>query len=431
LPSGEARIGELANNGIPGVIWKSDNQMANRIAVLPLVLALLLHGCSAKPKPRSGRVPVRVAVAAEMPMPFQLTSVGTVEAIQSANVAAQVGGVITRVAFREGDHVRAGQVLFRLDARPFRAALDQAVAVLERDRARAATARAEAQRSQRLYEENVLSQAEWDQRRTEAEALAATVRADEASVRTARLNLEFASIRAPISGQTGRLLAREGDYVRAGANETLVTIIQPRPIRVRFTVPDRDVPQVLRYRAENPRVLVQPAGGGAAPSEGKLVFVDQSVDASTGTLLLKGEFANADGRLVPGQFVDVRLVLFVAPRALVIPSAAVSTGQEGPYVYLVRPDSTVVPRPVAIERTQDDAAIVASGLSAGDRVVTDGQLRLSPGAKVQIRAAGAAVPGAAAAAAGAPGVAPAASRGVNRGAAGAPGSGAGAGAGTP
>lgn len=325
-------------------------------------------------------------------MPYQLTSVGTVEAIQSANVAAQVTGVITRVTFHEGDFVRAGQVLFRLDSRPFRAAFDQASAVLERDRARYETARSDAQRSQKLYEESVLSQAEWDQKRTDAQALAATVRADEAAVRTARLNLDYATIRAPISGQSGRLLAREGDLVREGGDQTLVTIIQPRPIRVRFTVPDREVALVQRYRGGSPRVLVQPAGGVSAPSEGKLVFVDQSVDASTGTMLLKGEFANADGRLVPGQFVDVRLVLFVAPRALVIPAAAVSTGQEGPYVYLVRPDSTVVPRPVAIERTQDDAAIVASGLAPGDRVVTDGQLRLSPGAKVQLRGAGGGAP---------------------------------------
>ncbi len=366
--------------------------MAHRHVVLPLVVSLFLVGCSAKPKPRSGRVPVRTAVAVEMSMPYQLTSVGTVEAIQSANVAAQVTGVITRVTFHEGDFVRAGQVLFRLDSRPFRAAFDQASAVLERDRARYETARSDAQRSQKLYEESVLSQAEWDQKRTDAQALAATVRADEAAVRTARLNLDYATIRAPISGQSGRLLAREGDLVREGGDQTLVTIIQPRPIRVRFTVPDREVALVQRYRGGSPRVLVQPAGGVSAPSEGKLVFVDQSVDASTGTMLLKGEFANADGRLVPGQFVDVRLVLFVAPRALVIPAAAVSTGQEGPYVYLVRPDSTVVPRPVAIERTQDDAAIVASGLAPGDRVVTDGQLRLSPGAKVQLRGAGGGAP---------------------------------------
>lgn len=364
-------------------------------------MALAPLGCGAKKQARSARVSVTVATAAETPMPFQLTSVGTVEAIQAANVAAQVSGVIQKVAFREGENVRAGQVLFRLDARPFRATLDQAVAVLERDRARARSAGSEMRRAERLYAENVLSQSEWDQKRADAEAMAATVRADSAAVQTARLNVEFASIRAPISGRTGRLLAREGDYVRAGTNEALVTIIQPQPIWVRFTVPDRDVPLVMRYRGERPRVLVQQSGGGTAPTEGKLVFIDSAVDPGTGTLLLKGEFPNQDGRLVPGQFVNVRLILFVAPRALVVPAVSVSTGQEGSYVYVVRPDSTAMLRPVVIERTQDELAIVASGLSAGDRVVTDGQNRLSPGSKVTIQTAGSPGPGGAAVPAGA------------------------------
>jgi membrane fusion protein, multidrug efflux system len=364
-------------------------------------VALPLLGCGAKKQTRSTRVSVTVATAVETPMPFQLTSVGTVEAIRAANVAAQVSGVIQKVAFREGENVRSGQVLFRLDARPFRATLDQAVAVLERDRARARSAWSEMRRAERLYAENVLSQSEWDQKRADAEAMAATVRADSAAVQTARLNVEFASIRAPISGRTGRLLAREGDYVRSGTNEALVTIIQPQPIWVRFTVPDRDVPLVLRYRQEHPRVLVQQPGGGAAPTEGKLVFIDSAVDPGTGTLLLKGEFPNQDGRLVPGQFVDVRLILFVAPRALVIPSVSVSTGQEGSYVYVVRADSTAMLRPVVIERSQDELAIVASGLSAGDRVVTDGQNRLSPGSKVTIQSASTPGPGGAAMPAGA------------------------------
>jgi len=316
-------------------------------------------------------------------MPFQLTSVGNVEAIRSANVAAQVTGVVTQVAFQEGATVRAGQVLFHLDSRPYRAALDQAAGVLERDRALAEAAQQQAQRSQKLYEENVLSQAEWDQARSDSESKTAMVRADEALLQTARLNLEFASIRAPISGKTGPLLVHKGDLVRSGTNEPLVTIIQPQPIWVTFTVPDRAVPLVQRYRASGMQVTVQPPGG--APSEGKVVFVNQSVDQGTGTLLLKGEFPNRDGRLVSGQFVNVRLTLFVSPRALVIPAIAVSTGQEGPYVYLVQKDSTVTPRPVVVDRTQDEMAVLTSGLSPGDWVVTDGQLRLSPGAKVLIR----------------------------------------------
>jgi membrane fusion protein, multidrug efflux system len=321
-------------------------------------------------------------------MPYQLTSTGTVEAIRMASVAAQVTGVIQRVSFREGDYVRAGQVLFQLDPRPFRAALDQAMAVLQRDRAQAENANSDAQRSKTLYEQSVLSQSEWDVKRSTAEAATATVKGDEAAVRTARINLGYASIRAPIAGKTGRLLVHEGDLVRSGTNDALVTITQPKPIWVRFTVPDKDVSTVLRYKDAKPRVVVQASGDGSPPSEGKLVFVDSSVDPTTGTLLLKGEFPNTDGRLVPGQFVDARLILTVEQRALVIPSVAVSNGQQGTFVYRVQPDSTVAPQPVTVERTQDDLAVLSAGLSPGDMVVTDGQLRLSPGAKVVIRRAG-------------------------------------------
>ena len=344
-------------------------------------------GCAQKKAARNVRVPVRVATTAEQPMPFVLTSVGTVEALRTAAVGSQVGGVVTKISFQEGDQVRAGQILIQLDPRPFRAALDQASAALARDRARAETARLDAERSKRLFEESVLSVAEWDQKRAEAEALAATVRADSAMMATARLNLDYTSIRAPISGRTGRLVVNVGDYVRAATSEPLVTVVEPHPIRVRFTIPEREVPLLQRHLREGPRVEIRP--GAAAPREGKLIFVDNAVDAVSGTLLLKGEFANVDGSLVPGQFVDVRLILYVAERALVIPAQAVSTGQQGPYVYVVQPDSTVAVRPVEIEHTQDELSVVRSGLEPGESVVTDGQLRLSPGSRVVVRAAAA------------------------------------------
>ena len=355
------------------------------MALLLTIPMIVWSGCAPKKAARNVRVPVRVAATTEQPMPFVLTSVGTVEALRTASVGSQVGGVVTQISFREGDVVRAGQVLIQLDPRPFRAALDQTRAALARDRARAETAQLDADRSKRLFEENVLSVAEWDQKRAEAEALSATVRADSAMVATARLNLEYASIRAPISGRTGRLVVNVGDYVRAATSEPLVTVLEPHPIRVRFTIPERDVPLLQRHLREGPRVEIRP--GAAAPREGKLIFVDNTVDAVSGTLLLKGEFANQDGSLVPGQFVDVRLVLYVAEKALVIPSQSVSTGQQGTYVYVVQQDSTVAVRPVEIEHTQDDLAVVRAGLEAGESVVTDGQLRLSPGARVVIRKA--------------------------------------------
>ena len=339
-------------------------------------------GCAGKPRVRAPRVPIEVETASFRVVPFQLESNGTVEAIQSANVAAQVGGVITRVAFREGDTVRKEQLLFQIDPRPYHAILDQTTATLAKDRAQEEAALQEANRSRQLYAEKVLSQSEWDQKLADAQALAATVQADSAQVRTARLNLEFASVRAPIAGKTGRLLVHEGDYVRAQTSDPLVTIIQPDPILVRFTIPEQQVPMLQRYRS-SARVTISPAG---ELSEGKLVFIDQMVDPMSGTLLLKGEFPNRDGRLVPGQFVDVRLVLFTSANALVVPAQAVSMGQQGSYVYVVQPDSTAIPRNITVDRTQGDVAVIASGLTAGERVVTDGQLRLSPGAKVLIRA---------------------------------------------
>lgn len=355
--------------------------------LLCLTALLASSGCGTKTAPRTGRIPVTVAPVAEGAVPFALHATGTVEAIQTAAVGSQVGGVVQRVAFREGDAVQAGQLLIQLDPRPFRAALDQASAALARDRARAETARLEAERARNLFSQNMLSQAEWDQSRADAEAMAATVRSDSAAVDMAQLNLEYSAIRAPITGRSGRLMVHEGDYVKAATSDPLVTIIQPHPIRVRFSVPDRDVPLLQQHRREIPRVELRLGGDSTSTIEGKLVFVDNAVDPVSGTLLLKGEFPNRDGRLVPGQFADVRLVLFVAPRALTIPARAVSLGQQGAFVYVMAPDSTVAPRPITVDRTTDDVAIVSSGLTAGETVITDGQLRLSPGARVSVRGA--------------------------------------------
>ena len=358
---------------------------ARRWLLFPCILLLLVSsGCREKRAPRSARVAVSLATAMERDMPFALDATGSVEALQTAAVGSQVGGVVTRVAFHEGDNVRVGQLLFQLDPRPFQEAWDQAMAALARDRSQAETARNDAQRAKVLYEQNILAQSEWDQTRGNAEALAATVRADSAAANTARLNLEYAAIRAPISGRTGRLMVHVGDYVKPSTSDPLVTIIQPYPVRVTFKVPERDVPLVQRYRHTNPRVQVE-ADSGRAALEGKLVFVDNAVDPASGTLLLKGEFPNRDGRLVPGQFVDVRLVLYVAPRAVVVPTQAVASGQQGTYVYVLNADSTVSTRPVEVERTVDELAIVARGLRAWEPVVTEGQMRLSPGAKVLVR----------------------------------------------
>lgn len=349
-------------------------------------LALFLSAsCARQAKTRAPRVSVTVARVERRDVPVTLNATGTVEPIQSAAVGSQVGGVITRITFREGDEVRAGQVLVQLDPRPFRAALEQARAVLASARAQAESAHLDAQRAKELFDRSMVSQMEWDTKRTTAQSLAATVQSDSASVEKARLDLEYASIRAPVGGRTGRLMVHQGDYVKAATTDPLVTINQSRPVRVAFTVPADDVPLIQRYRADRPKVWVTANGGDSTRIEGALSFVDNAVDSQSGTLLLKGEFANLDLRLVPGQFVTVRLVLTVEPRATVVPMPAVSSGQQGSFVYVVNRDSTVTPRPVRVTRTVDEFAVVSSGLDAGEEVVTDGQLRLSPGARVVVR----------------------------------------------
>ena len=362
---------------------------AAAVAPAAFLLALTLAataGCAARPRPRATRVPVTVATVAQREMPFALSATGTIEALLSAAVGSQVGGVITRVAFREGDDVRQGQVLFELDPRPFRAALEQSNASLARSRGQAGIARLDAERAQTLYAQKVLSQAEWDQKRTASETAAATLAADSAAAENAQLNLAYASIRAPFAGRTGRLLVNEGDYVRPATSEPLVTINQRHPVRVRFTVPVGDVPMVQRYREAGARVIVTTPGPEAMSREGPLVFVDNAVDEASGTLLLKGEIPNRDGLLVPGQFVDVRLVLYVEPRATVVPAPAVTTGQSGTFVYVLNADSTVTARPVTVNRTVDELAVLTEGPAPGETVVTDGQFRLSPGARVLVRA---------------------------------------------
>jgi len=352
------------------------------------VLALAVAGCAAPKKPRAPRVPVVVAAAHVRSVPIALTVTGSVEAIRTASVGSQVGGTIVRIPFREGDEVAAGRVLFELDPRPFRNALAQARGALGKDRAQATLARLNANRMHALFDKQLAAQADWDQARATADAATATVEADSGAEREARLSLEYAAIKAPISGRTGRLLVHEGDYVKAESADPLVTINQTRPVRVSFAVPVDQVPLVQRYRAQHPRVYVHvPGVDSASTIEGSLVFADNAVDPASGTLLLKGEFANADGRLVPGQFVDVRLVLHEEPNLLVVPSPAVTSGQQGTFVYVLNADSTVTPRTVSVVRSADEMTVLAGGLKDGESVVTDGQLRLSPGARVFVQKA--------------------------------------------
>lgn len=366
---------------------------AGRSPRLPLPVAGLLAsallfpvaGCGGDRGPRSARVPVTVATVERSDMPLELVATGTLEPVESANVGSQVGGVVTALRIREGDEVRAGQALIQLDARPFQAAVQQAQGVLARDRSQWEVARAEAERARVLYQQQVLSQAEWDQKRHAAEALRATVSADSANLAQARLDLQFATIRSPIAGRTGDLKVNVGDLVKAGTSEPLVTVNRMRPMRVVFTLAQGDLPLLQRHRAGHPRVRVRLSESDTAFVEGRLVFVDNAVDAATGTVLLKGELPNEDGRLWPGGYVETHLVLTVEPGVVVAPSAAVTTGQQGTYVYVLGRDSTVTSRPVRLSRVQGDRAIVREGLQPGEVVITDGQFRLAPGSRVVVR----------------------------------------------
>ncbi len=353
-------------------------------AALSLLLAL---GCSRKGAGGPARVPVTVARAEQRAVPYEIVATGTVEPRQTVSVQSQVTGVLTQVAFHEGDEVAAGQVLFHIDARPFQATLDQAEAMLDRDQAQAQSAVLDAQRYAELVKQDYVTKSDYDAKRAAAEALQAVVRADSAAVANAALNVDWATIRAPIAGRTGRLLVREGNLVRANANATdpLVVINQIRPILVRFAVPEEHLADIQRYRKNRLPVLVSPSKTDTVFTEGTLTFVDNTVDTTTGTVLLKAEFPNRDNTLWPGEFLSVRLQLYVEDKALVVPAQAVMSGQQGTYLFVINQDGTARSQPVTVERTAGAYTVIAQGVRAGDEVVTDGQLRLVPGVPVEVK----------------------------------------------
>ncbi|MGE5174852.1 MAG: efflux RND transporter periplasmic adaptor subunit [Hyphomicrobiales bacterium] len=346
-------------------------------AAIALAALLAAAGCGGQKPKGAPPVPVVVARAETRTVPYAIDATGTVEPIQTVAVLPQVGGVITRVAFREGSEVAAGQVLFQIDPRPYRAALDQALAALSKDRAQAAAAVADAERYRSLADRDYATKDEYELKQANADALVAAVRADSAAAENARLNLDYATIRAPIAGHTGALLVHEGNVVKASGSDPLVTINQVRPILVRFAVPERYLDAIQRHRKPAPAVIVHADGGDSVRAAGRLTFVDNGVDAATGTILLKAEFPNKDGGLWPGQFVGVTLRLYEQPNALVVPGTAVLQGQQGTTVFVLQADRTVRSKPVVVERTADDVVVIGHGLAAGDSVVVDGQSRLA------------------------------------------------------
>jgi len=354
------------------------------LGVFIALVAITLAGCKEEAAPPAPPVPVTLATAERRPVPFELSATGTVEPLQTVAVQPQVSGPIVRIAFTEGQDVEKGQVLFQIDPRPFQAALARAEAILDRDRAQEANAKQEASRYAELAEQEYVTAQQYDQARTAAAAAAATLAGSEAAVSEARLNLQYATIRAPIAGRTGSLRVRAGNLVRSNETAPLVTINQIRPILVRFAVPAANLPLIQKYRSADLVVRAEPVGGGTA-SEGTLGFVDNAVDTTTGTILLKGTFPTTEGALWPGEFVSVRLRLYVDAEALTVPRRAVVAGQEGSYVFVVRSDSTAETTPVTVDRMAGEIAIVSGEIEPGDRVVVDGQLRLRQGSKVQVK----------------------------------------------
>ena len=352
-----------------------------------LAVALLAGGCGRADRAQQGGrppVPVKVGTVVRKTVPVGFRAIGHIEPIRTVMVTARVGGELQQVFFEEGQAVRAGDRLLAIDPRPFRAALAQSQAELARNEALLAKAEADIARYAGLVKQDYVTKEQFDQINADAAALRAAVAADRASVETARLNLDYCTISAPVTGRTGALNVKVGNLVKANDDLPLVTINQIRPINASFSVPAQLLPEVIARRDAGIRVVAAVPGGPTPAAEGTLSFVDNAVDTATGTILLKATFANEDERLWPGEFVDLEVILGEEPDRVVCPAAAVQTGQQGQYVFVARDDRTVELRPVRVNRLDEQEAVIDEGLEAGETVVTDGQLRLVPGAAIEV-----------------------------------------------
>lgn len=365
------------------------------LAALALAAATLVNGCSRGTKSGAGGAPVLVAQAFTTNVPVQINPppVGHVMPYSSVTVRPQVGGIVARVHFKEGQEVKQGDLLFTIDPRPMQAALEAAKAALARDQAQLENAKIQFGREQKLFDQKLVSQDEFDTSKAAYDALAGTVAADGAAVTNAQLNLEFTEIRAPFDGVTGGLQFHEGNVVKA-PDDTLLTINQIHPIYIQFAVPEQFLPEIKKQMSGRPLKVtatfenMDPASAGP---QGELTFIDNAVDSATGTIRLKAAFPNENNALWPGQFVNVTLTLSELANVVVVPSQAVQTGQKGQFIYVVKTNPTnaasqfVEERPVTNGITYDGETVVEKGLKAGETVVTDGQLRLAPGVAVSVK----------------------------------------------
>ncbi|MEJ5378098.1 MAG: efflux RND transporter periplasmic adaptor subunit [bacterium] len=376
-------------------LWPPESPGSFSTGLLLVLTGLLLgmgSGCS-EGKSESPKapppVPVAVAQAVRRNVPIEVNAIGNVEAYNTVSIKSRTGGELLKVHFQEGQEVSKGDLLFTIDPRPYEAALAEAKARLAKDLALLKKAQQDAERYASLLQKQVVSQEQYDQVRANLAALEATVKAEEAAVESAKLQLSYCYIYAPISGRTGSLLAHVGNLIKASdENKSMVVIRQIQPIYVSFSVPEQYLPRIkARWAAGKLPVRVSLRNGEGRFMEGELTFMENTVDPATGTILLKATFPNQDRALWPGQFVDVALKLEEQPNALLIPSHAVQTGQQGTYVFLVGPGNTAQMRPVRVGRSLGQETVVEQGLQEGDLVITDGQIRLVPGTKVELKGA--------------------------------------------
>ena len=355
--------------------------------------ALMFSGCGSEKKvdPAKARrdrtVPVTVSPVMEKTIPVQIKAIGNVEAYATVSIKPRVGGELKQVSFQGGQDVKKGDLLFTIDPDPYDAALKQSQANLAKSVALLKKAEEDRTRYADLVQKEYISQEQYDQARTNVDALKAQIKADQAAVDNARLQVGYCTIRAPLSGRTGDLLADKGNMIKAqDDNKSLVVINQIQPIYISFAVPEQDLGEIKKYASAGQlKLKALVSKDGEHPEEGVLSFMDNTVDKATGTIKLKGTFANRERRLWPGQFVNVVLDLTAQSNALVVPSQALQTGLEGQYVFVVRPNLTAESRPVVIGRPFNGQTVIEKGLQAGDRVVTDGQFQLVSGTKVQIK----------------------------------------------
>jgi multidrug efflux system membrane fusion protein len=360
-------------------------------APLALVLAASLASVSCSSKTAAVgpdlAVPVNVAKAVKKTVPIQLSAIGTAEAYSTVSIKGQVNAVLKEVHFKQGDFVKKGDLLFTLDARPFQASLDQAQANLARDKAQADLTIVQAERYKKLYDQGISAKEQYDQMQANAAAQQGSVHADEAAVESAKLQLQYCAIYSPVDGRTGALQVYPGNLVKENDVPILVVINEIAPLYEDFSVPEQYLGVIKKYMAGGRLQIEATPYGDTVAEVGYLTFVDNTVDNTTGTIKLKGTFANTDHRLWPGQFSTVSLRLSEEENATVVPTQAVQTGQSGDFVFVIKADQTAESRPVKVARTLGTESVIAKGIEPGETVVTDGQLRLIPGIKVQVKAA--------------------------------------------